>query len=418
LFLPFSSRPIIFKMRPNRANTVNASEGLSFASLQDKDEDETSALERKIKVLKSALVKERKARNDSDAEVKKLKDKVDGLNESLIEKETACAKFFNENEGLRELLRAEKSRSDEVVKRTTSSSLSIFKLDKDTTELEGQLLQSQADKAFADKQVAILQDKIDKFQLERETNKLAKVNREDQAQQLRRKFEEDLEDTNKKLEDSNKRIGELQNDIRIVLGEKATAKAECNAIANAKSHVEEELAKVKRQEEALILKLTDKEMIIADLQQTLLKKGEESALMAGKLVAFKNQLIDMQRETWEYKMTKKTKFKSSAATLRIRREGEDSFSIQLIDVSSERVFNILELQEVALLQNKNDHLVLNFSTKKDHREIYHTLEADNIVTKLREYMRITLDAAPEGVKATHKRRQEETYYNLASFLGL
>lgn len=319
----------------------------------------------KIQVLRNGVIEERNKNSELEKEIGKLKTHVTGLDNLLIEKENMIVNLSKEKYELISKLDIEKQKSE-------GSSQSDNSMGSQFTNLISGIFQKRESTFISsDSEVKKLQNENKDFQLE---NAILKKKIEDQSLDFEKckieyqnlinlqldkikKLDQIILEKNKSIEENKKKLEIMFDNYKKFDVEKTKYESQIAEYQKDNKVREEKIVE-------LLLKLEDKEHVVASLKESLQRHEVESSELARKLAELKNAIIETNMVIQNFKCEKVGALFNSDIEITFGRTDDDEYVMILREEENQEYINVEDIEYLKTNEKFMDMIDLCFLVKK------------------------------------------------------
>jgi chromosome segregation ATPase len=400
-----------------RKDSIGSSSSKGGDKLDGKAKDvEVLELQKKLKKLKDALIKERFDKETAIKGQSQLHEELEKYKLTLQEKESIILNIKTENSDLRERLTLERKKTE-----NSKNNLQNTKTGGEDTGVANilggmfgfkpkgtdELSKLQSEHSYVKKQLETVLEKLNKS--DGQVEKIKKDNR----QQLE-KLEKKIQDLEAEIEDKSQRMKTVSSENDKLLVEKAD-------LMRDKNKLEDELRKIKREtellrhdKEDLEKSNSDKLKLVDDLNGICKKMEEEIKRQSEETKKAKEELLESEMKLQVFSMKKLGKMVDTPAQLLIRKNVADEYVIE-IEHSGERLsISPSAVVSFGPVEKYENQFFIQFKSSANNVIEKESFEADDS-KKILRYLKVFMKSLKNGDSGTKK--EKNLFSQVASFFG-
>jgi hypothetical protein len=320
----------------------------------------------KIQVLRNGVIEERNKNSELEKEMNKLRTHVKELDNMLIDKENMIVNLSKEKYELISKLDIEKQKNE-------GSSVSDNSVGSQFTNLISGIFQKRDSTSLtSENEVKKLQNELKDFQLE---NAILKKKVEDQSLDFEKckieyqnlinlqldkikKLDLVILEKNKSIDENNKKLEIMFDNYKKFDVEKTKYESQIAEYQKDNKVREEKIVE-------LLLKLEDKEHIVAGLKESLQRHEIESSELARKLAELKNAIIETNMVIQNFKCEKVGALFNSDIEITFGRTDDDEYVMIVREDENQEYINVEDIEYLKTNEKFMDmidfcYLVSNF----------------------------------------------------------
>lgn len=334
-------------------------------------EEVAQSLQRKVAVLKKALIKEREEKQKEFEEVEKMKKKLSILELTLSEKDSQIQMRNYEREQLEKelekLIENSKQTSPTLFQGSKKSVSTLEQQNKKFLEEFHYLRSQNADLKSKYSAITSQHQEIQK-QISLKNNHLDKVSIELEQSLLEVKHQEEI--ASKELFTAKNmylNISDNQNKL--------------------KNEISETLLKKKKLEDDIIFlskELQSKQVQVARLNERLLKQSENEATLSSKLMQYKNELVEAESYYQKHEVMKLNNLNNHPAIIVLKHDHTGEYVIEIEERKNKTLDGINNVECIA----KHPHTERRFYIRFVNGQVqeFESNETESIVGKMNFFL--------------------------------
>jgi len=382
--------------KPERKKSSDSEKSTSaFSAIMSDSKSQTKdvlSLQKKMKVLRDAVLKERQGKEEATKLKNEFVFEVDKLRAQMAEKDALILKLKAENVEIRDKYQVERKKTENAKENGPQNEssysmiseklgLSTFFAKKATPD-EYQKLQTELN--YAKKQLEVMLEKLNKS--------------EEKIEQAKRESRQQVEGIQKKL---NERERELEDKVQayIDLSHKYEDLLTKNqAMTKEKSRVDQEFARVRRELEEIIQEKDELERsniekmkMMNEMNEVCQRMENEIQNMAQKLKTVTDELEETESKLQVFNVKRVGKVLNTDAQILLRRNVAGEYVIEIENAGEQLVIYPQSIQSFGPVKETEDRFHLEFKTTRGNiqKDVFIAEERSRILRQLKTLVKLS-----------------------------
>ena len=311
-------------------------------------EEASLELNRKISVLKKAMIKEREEKAKELEEIENLKKKLSILEITLSEKESQNQMTWNDKE------RAEKElyRLRDLIRQSGNPS-AVQGARKSVANLEQQNKKLLDEYYFLKQQNVDLKNMISALTQEHQEIQKQLGLKDVQLKKVKSEFKTLLNDALRQQKDLEKSVDDAKTSYTTMLEAQNTLKSDLEEASSNQKIIEDEW-------QVLNQELLMKQGNIASLNERLLKLSENEAALSSRLMEYKNELVEAEVYYQKHEVTKINQLANYPAVIILKHDHNGNFVLDVEERKAVNTFEVKTIEEIGMNQNSEKRFFIKF----------------------------------------------------------
>lgn len=369
-------------------------------SKSTKSNNEVTDMQKKMKILKDALLKERQEKDVSVKSKKDVEKELERTKTQLQEKENYLLKLKDEVADLQTKLQIEKKRAEsqqpaapkptdggnqshlsDIFSSSMTGLSSVFGIKKGAAPEDLQKIQQENN--YAKMQLQVAKEKLTKAeemvaQVKKEANQQAEG-----TQKKMKDLEKDLEtriqayrELNQKFEELNNSVTGLKKDKERLEQEKNRLRSENDSLTNERDELEKEQ--------------TEKAKIIQELNEVCQKMEKELSNQVSKVTELTNKLNETELKMQVFDLKKAGKIMDTPALIMMRKNVNGEYLIEIESEGDKLLLYPQVIQSFGPIKETEDRFYLDYNDPKGvvQRDVFQAEDRKKILRSLKTFVKL------------------------------